>query len=126
MPRKYIHNGWIIWPRTVIAETDPRRRSEVFIRFGPFLAPLLHRRQNRDMIWRPVSEDMPEGAPILVACGDQAVVALAFPGDYYFPDMTFMDARTFDILPTPSHWARIEPLPSSGLGGHAAECRQAA
>jgi hypothetical protein len=78
------------------------------------------------MVWRRVSKDVPEGKPILVACGDQAVVALAFPGDYYFPDMTFMDARTFDILPTPSHWTTIEPLPSSQLSGGGAECRRAA
>jgi hypothetical protein len=65
------------------------------------------------MTWRADCRDVPEGQPILVWTGEDAVVALAFAGDDYFPDTTFMDARTFEILPTPSHWM---PLPE-GPGG---------
>jgi hypothetical protein len=64
------------------------------------------------MRWRRVCRDIPEGEPILVSDGARAVVALAFAGDSYFPDMTFMDARTFDILPKPTHWM---PLPERPL-----------
>jgi len=78
------------------------------------------------MDWRSVSKDVPEGEPILISDGRQAVVALAFRGDYYYPHMTFMDARTFDVLPTPSHWTAIEQPPSSRLAQNAAERRRAA
>jgi hypothetical protein len=65
------------------------------------------------MTWRAVGADVPEGKPILVAYGEQVVVALSFPGDDYFPEATFMDARTFEILPIPSHWMPLpEPPPS--------------
>jgi hypothetical protein len=64
------------------------------------------------MRWRRVCRDIPEGEPILVCDGVRSVVALAFPGDSYFPETTFMDARTFDILPQPTHWM---PLPERPL-----------
>lgn len=78
------------------------------------------------MAWRSVSNDVPEGEPILVSCDGQAVVALAFPGDYYYPQTTFMDARTFDILPTPTHWMAIENPPPARLAVDAGACRRAA
>ena len=62
------------------------------------------------MSWRRVCRDLPEGRPILISYGELSVVALAFRADYYYPEMTFMDARTFEILPTPSHWM---PVPES-------------
>ncbi|HYJ29337.1 MAG TPA: hypothetical protein VEW25_03245 [Allosphingosinicella sp.] len=45
--------------------------------------------------------------------GEQVVVALAFPSDYYCPQMTFMDARTFEILPIPSHWMALLDRPQA-------------
>jgi hypothetical protein len=63
------------------------------------------------MTWNPLCRDVPEGKPILVCYGEQAVVALAFAADDYFPEMTFMDARTFDILPLPSHWMQLPDRP---------------
>lgn len=65
------------------------------------------------MRWQRVSRDIPEGVPILVSCAGQAVVALAFRGDYYFPEATFMDARTCDILPVPSHWMPLPDKPQA-------------
>jgi hypothetical protein len=65
------------------------------------------------MTWHRVCRDIPEGEPILVSYGDQVVVALAFPPDYYCREMTFMDARTFDILPIPSHWMRLPDRPQA-------------
>ena len=64
------------------------------------------------MTWRPVGGDIPEGKPILIAYPDLVVVALAYPGDDYCPEMTFMDARTFEILPIPPYWMELpEPPP---------------
>lgn len=54
---------------------------------------------------------MPEGEPVLVCYDDQAVVALVFPPDSYCPETTFMDARTFEILPVPTHWMRLPERP---------------
>jgi hypothetical protein len=65
------------------------------------------------MRWRAVCRDVPEGEPILVSYGEQTVVALAFPPDRYFPDLTFMDARTFEILPIPAFWMRLPPRPEA-------------
>jgi hypothetical protein len=65
------------------------------------------------MGWHRVCRDVPEGELILVSYGEQVVVALAFPADYYFPEMTFMDARTFDILPLPTHWMKLPEPPQA-------------
>lgn len=79
------------------------------------------------MRWRPVCGDVPEGEPILVSYGDQAVVALAFHPDYYCPEMTFMDARTFEILPIPSHWMPLPDRPKTeSPAGRNAVSRRAA
>ena len=59
-----------------------------------------------------VCRDVPEGELILVSHRERAVVALAYLPDNYFPEMTFLDARTFDILPTPSY---LMPLPHPPL-----------
>lgn len=78
--------------------------------------------------WYPVCRNIPEGEPILVFDGAQAVVALAFPPDYYCPEMTFMDARTFEILPIASHWMPLPDRPQAERkgGGGASVCRRAA
>jgi hypothetical protein len=80
------------------------------------------------MTWHPVSRNVPEGEPILVYSGEQVVVALAFPADYYWPEMTFMDARTFEILPIPSYWMPLPDLPQAerSAGPAASVARQAA
>ena len=65
------------------------------------------------MKWQPVSPELPKGEPILVCYDRVAVVALAFQGDYYYPDMTFMDARTFEILPIPTHWMPLPERPGT-------------
>ena len=80
------------------------------------------------MSWRRLGRDVPEEEPILVCYGDLAVVALAFPADYYCPEMTFMDARTFDILPLPSHWMPLpaRPRPDWATGRDASVSRRAA
>lgn len=75
------------------------------------------------MQWRRVCRNIPKGEPLLVCDGRMAVVALVFPGDYYFPEMTFMDARTFDILPVPTHWM---PLPERPAADAAADDASAA
>ena len=69
------------------------------------------------MTWRRVCRDVPEGEAILVSYGGQAVVALAFPADDYCPAMTFMDARTFEILPIPSHWMPLPDRPRTEWAG---------
>lgn len=65
------------------------------------------------MTWRPVGRNIPEGESVLVSYGEKAVVALAFPADYYCPEMTFMDARTHEILPIPSHWMPLPDRPQT-------------
>lgn len=65
------------------------------------------------MIWHPVCRNVPEGEPILVSYDGMAVVALAFPPDYYFREATFMDARTFEILPVPSYWMPLPDRPQA-------------
>ena len=47
------------------------------------------------MSWHRVCGDVPEGRPILILC-DLAVRAGVRA--IYYPYMTFMDARTFEIL----------------------------
>jgi hypothetical protein len=69
------------------------------------------------MGWKRVSRDVPEGEPILVSYGDRAVVALAFPADYYCAEMTFMDARTYEILPIPTHWMVLPEAPEEEQSG---------
>jgi hypothetical protein len=78
--------------------------------------------------WYPLSRNIPEGQPILVFDGEQAVVALAFPPDYYCLEPTFMDARTFEILPLPSHWMPLPDRPQSdgAVEGGVSACRRAA
>jgi hypothetical protein len=50
---------------------------------------------------------------MLVCYGDQVVVALAFPPDDYCSEPTFMDARTFEILPIPTHWMPLPDRPQT-------------
>ncbi|HEY0013726.1 MAG TPA: hypothetical protein VGB79_12845 [Allosphingosinicella sp.] len=83
------------------------------VRNGLIVAPYGQPGDNRAMRWRRISRDVTEGEPILVSYGNQCVVALAFPADSYCREMTFMDARTFEILPIPLHWMPLPEAPAA-------------
>ncbi|CAA9238745.1 MAG: hypothetical protein AVDCRST_MAG93-1227 [uncultured Chloroflexia bacterium] len=60
------------------------------------------------MEWRALTDDLPKGE-VLVWLGNRAAVAVVVPADDSSPESIFMDARTCDLLPWPSHWMPIAP-----------------
>ena len=60
------------------------------------------------MEWRRLTDDLPEGEA-LIWLGDRAAVAVLVPADDRHSSPTFMDARTSDLLPWPTHFIPIRP-----------------
>ena len=63
-------------------------------------------------LWFPVEDAPPAGVPVLIWSGEAFAVAVLVQGeDAGGPWRVFMDARSDEILPWPSHWMRLPPAP---------------
>jgi hypothetical protein len=60
------------------------------------------------MQWHPLTNELPKGE-VLVWLGDRAAVAVLVPADENYDAPSFMDARTSDLLPWPTHFMPLTP-----------------
>ena len=60
--------------------------------------------------WIPTTLAMPDGEVLIATPAGECHIAILVKSDDE-DQGTFMDARSADILPWPSHWMRLPPLP---------------
>ncbi len=65
--------------------------------------------------WIPVEQNPPVATPLLIWSNGACAVAVVVEGtDESGPWQVFMDARSDEILPWPSHWMQLPHPPLEG------------